>query len=60
MNSWDRFDKTEFPPKDEFYSTLNGTDVNNDDYEFGKLVFTETCSTMGDYHDLYLFLDALL
>jgi hypothetical protein len=60
MNCWSRFEECDFPSFDEFYSTLNGKNVNADDYEFGKYVFENLCTTMGDYHDLYLLLDSIL
>jgi uncharacterized protein YeeX (DUF496 family) len=60
MNSWDRFEETEFPTPNEFFSSLSGKKINGPDYEFGKSVFDSLCTNMGDYHDLYLYLDSLL
>ena len=33
MDSWDKFDETEFPSKKDFYSKLNLEDISNKDYE---------------------------
>ena len=32
MDSWKRFNETELPSKDKFYSTLNLEDISDDDY----------------------------
>ena len=32
MDSWKRFNETELPSKDKFYSKLNLEDISNDDY----------------------------
>ena len=32
MGSWKRFNETELPSKDKFYSTLNLEDISDDDY----------------------------
>ena len=34
MDSWTRFNETELPSKEEFYSTLNLEDISDDDYAY--------------------------
>ena len=33
MSSWDRFEDTEFPPIESFYSSLNMSKINESDYK---------------------------
>ena len=61
MQSWDAFDEECLPPKDTFYSTLNGGGISDAEYNtalnaWGKL----GCETFGDYHDFYLMADVCL
>ena len=61
MDSFKKFNKTELPTKEEFYSILNDEHIKNEDYEHAKNVWkTFNIKTMGDYHDLYLKSDVLL
>lgn len=61
MSSIDKFDETEMPPKEEFYSKLNDCHISAEDYEHAKKVWAEfRMKTMGEYHDLYLKSDVLL
>ena len=61
MNSCKRFNETELPSKDEFYSTLNLEDISNDDYAHAINVRnTLNISNLGEYHDLYVKLDTTL
>jgi hypothetical protein len=61
MDSFAKFDETEFPPIEAFYSQLNEENITQEDYEFGKLVYkTFNCKNLGDYHDLYLHNDVML
>ena len=61
MDSWDKFDETELPNKDCFYSNLNDAGIDDKDYEHAKRVWKEfECKTIGDYHDLYNKTDVLL
>ena len=39
MNTWERFDKTSFPNKEDFYSSLNMERITDADYEHVKKVF---------------------
>ena len=54
MDSWKRFNKTELPSKDKFYSKLNLEDISDDDYAHAiNLWNTFNISNLGEYHDLY-------
>ena len=60
MDSWERFNETELPSKDKFYSTLNLEDIS-DDYAHAINVWnTFNINNLGEYHDLYVQLDTAL
>lgn len=61
MDSFDKFEETNLPPIDKFYSTLNNSSISKDDYKHGQNVWNKfNCRNLGDYHDLYLLVDVLL
>ena len=61
MDTTTKFNETKLPPKEEFYSKLNDSDISHEDYKNVKKVWKEfKMKTMGDYHDLYLKTDVLL
>ena len=61
MDSWKRFNETELPSKDKFYSTLNLEDISDNDYAHAINVWnTFNISNLGEYHDLYVKLDTAL
>ena len=61
MNSFDKFDDRNLPPKKEFYSLLTDEDINDEDYKHVQNVWTTfKLESMGQYHDLYLKSDVLL
>ena len=61
MDSFEKFNQTELPTKEQFYSILNDQHITNDEYGHAKKVWkTFTIKTMGEYHDLYLVSDMLL
>ena len=61
MDSFEKFNKTELPMKEEFYSILNNENITNDDYCHAEKVWnTFQLKTMGEYHNLYLQSDILL
>ena len=58
MNDWDRFDETRLPPQEMFHSSLNDSDISDEDYQHAQRVWTTFgCENLGDYHDLYLCTD---
>ena len=61
MDSCKRFNETELPSKDQFYSTLNLEDISDDDYAHAINVWnTFNVSNLVEYHDLYVKLDTAL
>ena len=61
FDSMERFNETQLPPIDKFYSKLSDESISQKDYEHAQTVWQEfNCKTIGDYHDLYLKTDVLL
>jgi len=60
MTSFQKFNETEFPDKKCFYNSLTSSEVDEEDYNYGKSIFKKYCKNMGDYHDLYILTDTLL
>ena len=61
MDSFEKFNKTELPTKEEFYSILNNEHITDEDYNHAQNVWnTFQLQTMGEYHNLYLKSDILL
>ena len=61
MNSFKKFNDTELPSEDKFFSSLKNEDISEKDYEKAKNIWdTFNIKRLGEYHDLYLKTDALL
>ena len=61
IKSWDRFEETQLPPINVFYSNLNMSSISEDDYQLAQKVWEEFgIRDLGDYHDLYLRKDVVL
>jgi len=61
MDSLERLNETQLPPKAAFYSKLNDTEITDQDYEHAQTVWNEFgCKTIRVYHDLYNVSDVLL
>ena len=61
INSWNRFEETQLPPINVFYSNLNMSLISEDDYQHAQKVWEEFgIRNLGDYHDLYLRADVVL
>ena len=61
VNSWDRFNETQLPPIDVFYSNLNMFSISEEDYQHAQRVWKKFgIRDLGDYHDLYLRTDVVL
>ena len=61
MDSWKRFNESELPPKDKFYSTLNLEEISDDDYAHATNLWnTFNINNLGEFHDLYGKLDTAL
>ena len=59
MWSWDKFEESQLPPIEAFYSSLNVSNVSEGDYEHAQRVWKEF-RTRNLYHDLYLCTDVIL
>ena len=61
MSSWDKFEESQLPPIEAFYSILNMPNVSKVDYEHAQRVWQEfRFRNLGEYHDLYLRTDIIL
>ena len=61
MDSWERFDETSLPKKEDFYSNLNMEAITNVDHKHEKRVWKNfKIEKFGEYHDLYVQSDTLL
>ena len=61
MNCWERFDETQLPPKDEFYSLLSESGITDKDYERACDIWKQfNIENLGQYHDFYLMSDVYL
>ena len=61
MDSFSKFNDTELPQREDFYSLLKGENISEDDYSHAQNVWnTFNLQNMGEYHDLYLQKDILL
>ena len=61
VNSWERFNETQLPPIDVFYSNLNMSSISEEDYQHAQRVWKEFgIHNLGNYHDLYLRTDVVL
>ena len=61
VNSWDRFEETQFPPISAFHSNLNMSSISEEDYQHAQRVWKEFgIHNLRDYHDLYLRTDVVL
>ena len=61
MDSWEKFNETSLPSKEDFFSNLNMEGIDDIDYRHGNNVFKGfKLENLGDYHDLYVQSDTLL
>ena len=61
MDCFEKFDQTDLPTKEQFYSVLNDQHVMDGEYDYARKVWeTFNIKTMSEYHDLYLKSDVLL
>ena len=61
MSSFKKFNETELPSKNKFFSSLKNEDIGEKDYEKAKVIWdTFDIKNLGEYHDLYLKTDVLL
>ena len=61
MDSWEKFNETSLPSKEDFYSNLNMEDIDDIDYRHGNNAFNIfKLNNLGEYHDLDVQSDTLL
>lgn len=61
MDSFEKFDESKLPPKEQFYSSIKKEYISNEDYEHAQIVFkTFAMASLGEYHDIYLKTDVVL
>ena len=61
VDSFAKLDEKELPSREDFYSSLNDSNVSDEDYEHAKTVWREfNVENLGEYSDLYLKTDVLL
>ena len=55
MNDWKKFEETELPSNNEFYSNLNLRNISKEDIKHAQNVWnTFNIKNIGEYHDLYV------
>ena len=60
MDSWKKFNETELPDKESFYSELNKESITDEDYVHAQKVWDVfKIKYLGEYHDLYVQSDTL-
>ena len=61
FNSLSKFNDTQLPPKEEFYSKLNDSDISPEDFKHAQKVWYRfKMKRFCEYHDLYLLTDVVL
>lgn len=61
IDSFEKFQETELPPIEAFYSQLADGGIKEEEYERAKVAWKEfNIQNLGEYHDLYLKTDVLL
>ena len=61
MDTWEKFDETTVPFKEDFYSELNLEGISDEDYSHVEKVWDVfELKNRGDHHDLYVQIDTLL
>ena len=61
MDSFNRFEETENPPKEAYYSILNNQEITDENYKHSIKIWKEdNIKNLGENHDLYLKIDVLL
>ena len=61
MSSWDKFEESQLPPIEAFYSSLNMSNVSKGDCEHVQRLWKEfRIHNLREYHDLYLLTNVIL
>ena len=60
LDSWEKFNETELPPKKDFNSSLNLENISDEDYAHAQKIWNVFgIKNLGEYHDLYVQSDTL-
>jgi len=60
-DGWGKLEETSLPPKEEFYSILTETEIDDMEYQHACEVWSHfNYMTLGQYSDLYLKVDVIL
>ena len=61
IDSFDRFNETDLPSKDKFFSRLRKSGITEKEYLRAKLIWNKfNCKNLGEYSDLYCLSDTLI
>ena len=61
MSCWDKFEETQLPTIEAFYSNLNMSNISNDDYQHAQKAWNAfNIHNLGEYHNLYLCTNVIL
>ena len=61
VDSFERLDEQQLPPREAFFSRLRGEEISEADYDYAQQVWTAFgCRTLKDYLELYLRSDVCL
>ena len=61
IDNYNKLHETQLPEQNKFYSSLNNSRCNDEDYQRAIIVWnTFNCNTILDYHNFYLQADVLL
>ena len=61
MNSQEKFNETQLPDEESFYSELNKEGITDEDYVHAQKVWDVfEIKNLGEYHDLYVQSDTIL
>jgi hypothetical protein len=60
FNDYSKFESTQFPPREDFYSRLSNKTISEKEYQEALEIFQKHCKTFKDYHDIYLRGDVVL
>ena len=60
-DNWEKYNETKLPNKEKFYSSLNDTNITDEDYKRALEIWDKfNCKNLGEYSDLYLKTDVCL
>jgi hypothetical protein len=61
MDSFERFEETELPPKEAYFNVLTNQHISDDDYNFAQSQWNKfQLKNLGELHDLYVETDVAL